>query len=82
MLGFGDYPSLGTLQMMLLEQVHCSERKYYEVTKMIYFKIVNLLIKSVIPWKTIFDGRRPLMDDARRRKTTFDGRQPLMEDNL
>ena len=48
MLGCGDYPLPGTLQMMLLEEVHCRERKYYEVTKMIYFRIVNLLIKSVI----------------------------------
>ena len=33
-------------------------------------------------WKTIFDGRRPLMEDAHWWKTTFNGRQPLMKDKF
>ena len=32
-------------------------------------------------WKTIFDGRRPLMEEDQWWKTTFDGRQILMEDD-
>ena len=33
-------------------------------------------------WKTIYDRRRPLMEDNLWWKATFDGRRPLMEDNL
>ena len=33
-------------------------------------------------WKTLFDGRQPLMEDDLRRKTTFDGRRSLTEDDL
>ena len=36
----------------------------------------------LIWWKTIFDGRQPLMEDDLWWKMPFDGRRPLMEDGL
>ena len=35
-----------------------------------------------LQWKTIFGGRRPLVEDNLWWKTTFGGRQPSVEDDL